>query len=334
MSARNKLVFSIGCVFGVFVVGSLGFMVIDGDRVPSFLDAAYMTVITLSTVGYSETWELSHGARLWTIGVIVFGIATVSYAFTSLLTLVVSGELRSMREKKKMEKSIEHLSDHTILCGYGRMGVLVAEKLAASGITIVVIEKDATREPHLRDAGIAYILGDATEEDTLMHAGLTRARALVLAMPSDADNVFVTLSAYTLCPGIKIISRAEQLSTQSKLTRAGASRVVCPQVIGATKIANLLTRPNVVDFVDFADRSVDLEIDEYRISPDSPIVGKSLRDSGIRRKTGAVVVAIKRVDGQALIGPDPDLPLMSKDTLILVGPSGVSDRLDQLESVD
>ena len=122
MSARNKLVLSIACLFGVFVVGSLGYMVIDDDRIPSFLDAAYMTVITLSTVGYSEPWELSHGARLWTIGVIVFGITTVSYAFTSLLTLAVSGELRSMREKKKMEQIIEHLIDHTILCGYGRLG--------------------------------------------------------------------------------------------------------------------------------------------------------------------------------------------------------------------
>lgn len=332
MSARFKLVISIVAVFGVFVIGTIGYMVVDGDRCLSVADAAYMTVITLSTVGYGEPWELSRAGQLWTIGVIVFGIATVSYAFTSLLSLVVSGELRSLREKKKMEHKIEQLGDHAILCGYGRMGALVADKLQESGVSVVVIEMNPAREDVVRGAGFAYVLGDATEEETLISAGIKRARALILALPSDADNVYVTLTAYTLCPGLKIISRAEQLSTQSKLTRAGASRVVCPQVIGATKIANMLTRPTVVDFVDSADKGVDLEMDEYRIGADSPLVGKSLRDSGIRRKTNAVVVAIKRADGRALIGPDPDLPLKSRDTLILVGPSGVSGRLDTIES--
>lgn len=332
MTARTRLVLSVLAIFGVFIIGTLGYLVVDAERCPSVVDAAFMTVITLSTVGYGEAWPLSRAGQLWSVLVIAFGIVTISYAFTSLLSVVVGGELRFLRERKRMEKAIEHLDKHVIICGYGRMGAMIADNLRQSGLSVVVVDRERTLEPDLREAQIPYVIGDATEEETLLHAGLKRARALVLALPTDADNVYVTLSAYTLCPGLEIIARAEQQSTESKLTRAGASRVVCPQIIGATKIANILTRPTVVDFVDVANKGVDLEIDEYTLGARSPLVGRSLRDSEIRRNTGAIVVAIKRADGRALIGPDPDLMLQSKDTLILVGPTGVSNRLDQIEA--
>ena len=150
-------------------------------------------------------------------------------------------------------------------------------------------------------------------------------------LPSDSDNVYITLTAHTLRPDLTIVARAEQMSTEAKLTRAGATRVVCPQSIGATKVANILTRPNVVDFVEVAARGVDLEIDEYEIKAGSPLVGRSLRDTGVRDKTGATIVAIKRADGEALISPDPDARLGPGDTLILVGSAGVSGRLDEME---
>ena len=196
---------------------------------------------------------------------------------------------------------------------------------------LVVVEKERTLEPDLRDAQVPFVIGDATEEDTLLQAGLKRARALVIVLKSDADNVYITLTSHTLCPNLVIVARAEQPTTDAKLTRAGASRVVCPQVIGATKVANILTRPTVVDFVEVANKGVDLELDEYKVSDRSPLVGRSLRDSHVRRKTGAIVVAIKRADGEALVNPDPDAHLEAKDTLILVGPAGVSSRLDNIE---
>ena len=331
MPARLRLILSILAVLVVLFVGAAGYMIVEMEHHPSFLDALYMMVITISTVGYGEVFPLSHGGQLWTIVVITFGIVTVSYAFTSLLTLVVGGELRFLRERKKMDKAIEHLSGHVIMCGYGRMGALVIRELRERGIPVVVVEKERTLEPDLRDAQVPFVIGDATEEDTLLQAGLKRASALVIVLRSDADNVYITLTAHTLCPNLVIVARAEQPTTEAKLTRAGATRVVCPQVIGATKVANILTRPTVVDFVEVANKGVDLELDEYEVSDQSPLVGRSLRDSHVRRKTGAIVIAIKRADGEALVNPDPDAHLEAKDTLILVGPAGVSSRLDKIE---
>ncbi|MGB2984926.1 MAG: potassium channel protein [Phycisphaerae bacterium] len=334
VSARLRLILSILAVLSVLFVGAAGYMILEAERHPTFLDALYMMVITLSTVGYGEVWALNGPAKLWTIAVITFGIVTVSYAFTSLLTLVVSGELRSLRERKRMDKTIEHLRDHVILCGYGRMGALIVDELRQRDVPIVVVEKERTLEVDLREGQVPFVIGDATEEETLLHAGLKRAEALVIALPSDADNVFITLTAHTLCPDLTIVARAEQVSTEAKLTRAGATRVVCPQVIGAIKVANILTRPTVVDFMEVASKGVDLELDEYEIGEQSPLVGRSLRDSGVRRKTGAIVVAIKRADGEALVGPNPDAHLEARDTLILVGPAGVSSRLDEIETGD
>lgn len=327
-----RLILSVLAVLSVLFVGAAGYMIVEAEHHPTFLDALYMMVITISTVGYGEVFPLSSAGELWTIGVITFGIVTVSYAFTSLLSLVVGGELRSSQERKKMEKTIEHLKEHVILCGYGRMGSLVADELRQRDVPVVVVEKDRTLEDDLREDHLPFVIGDATEEEALLDAGLQRARGLVIALPSDADNVYIALTAHTLCPALTIVARAEQPSTEAKLTRAGATRVICPQVIGAIKVANILTRPTVVDFMEVASKGVDLELDEYEIGEQSPLVGRSLRDSGVRRKTGAIVVAIKRADGEALVGPNPDAHLEAKDTLILVGPAGVSSRLDAIEA--
>lgn len=331
MTARMRLLISVMAVVAVVLVGAAGYMTIDVDRGVTFFDAVYMTIITVSTVGHESVWELSRPGQLWTMTIITFGVVTVSYAFTSLLTLVVSGELRSLRERRKMEKQIEHIHNHVILCGYGRMGSLIAGELESSRVPMVVIERNRELDGDLRGLRFPFVLGDATDEDTLIQAGLMRARALVIALPTDADSVYVTLTARTLNPNVMIIARAEQPSTEAKLKRAGATRVICPQVIGATKVANILTRPSVVDFVDVANKGVDLEIDEYDVPEGSPLVGRTLRESHIRRRTGAIVVAIKRADGEAMVGPDPDAVLEARDTLILVGSAGMSERLPEIE---
>ncbi len=333
MSARLRLVLAVLALLSVFLAGTAGYIVLEetptGEK-PAFVDAAYMTVITLSTVGYGEVWELSHAGRLWTIVVIVFGIVTVSYALTSLVTLVVSGELRFLREKRRMDKTIEHMRNHVIICGYGRMGALVAEELRRRRMPIVVVESQPSVEVDLREAGLPFVIGDATEETTLLHSGLKRARALVICLPTDADNVFITLTAHTLRPDLIIVPRAEQVATEAKLKRAGATRVVCPQIIGAMKISDILTRPTVVDFVEVANKGVDLEMDEYVIGEKSSLVGMSLRDAHVRHQTGATVVAIKRADGETLVSPGPDAVVERRDTLILIGPVGVSSRLEEM----
>lgn len=334
MSPRLRLILSVVAVVGVFIVGTIGYMVIETERAPSFFEAAYMTAITVSTVGYTEVWELSHKGQLWTIGVITVGIATVSVAFTSLITLFVGGGLRSLRERRRMETMLRQMRNHIILCGYGRMGNLIIEEFTRRSIPVVVVEILSELEDDLRKAQIAYVIGDATEEGTLLSAGLMQARALVTMLPHDAGNVYVTLTAKTLRPDLRIVARAEQPTTETKLKHAGASRVICPQVIGATRVVNVLTRPNVVDFVDVANKGVDLEMDEYIVGGTSPLVDKTLRDSSLREKTGAMVVAIKRADGQTLFSPGPDAVLAVSDTLILVGPAGVSGRLDELSPLD
>lgn len=331
MSPHMRLTLAVLALASVVLVGTAGFMLIEGERGLSFLDAFYMTVITVSTVGFREAFPLSKAGQIWTILTIGFGVVTVTYAFGSVVSLLVSGELRSQQVRRKMHKKIEGLQDHTIVCGYGRMGSLIVEELQRKKIDVVVVESDPSKTVQLIEAGLAYVIGDATDEEILKQAGLLRAHALVISLPTDADNVYVTLTVHTLCPEVLIIARAEQLSTEIKLQRAGATRVVCPQVIGARKMANILTRPNVVDFVEVADQGFDLEIDEYRIGSGSPLVGKSLRDANVRDRTGATIVAIKREDGETLVSPDPTSVLAANDTLILVGSPGISDRLDRID---
>ena len=321
---------SILALLAVLAVGTAGYMVIEREYDPTLLDAAYMTVITVSTVVYGELWPPTPAGRAWTIGVIVFGIGTVSVAFTSLITLFVGGEFRSVRERRKMVSTIQHLRGHTILCGYGRMGALAAKEVADRGVSLVVIESDARKEESLQDLQIPYVIGDATVDTVLREAGIMEAKTLVAILPHDADNVYITLTAYTLRPDLHIVARAEQPSTEAKLKRAGASRVVCTQIMGATRIANILTRPTVVDLVEMANKGVELEIDEYIVGTRSPLVGRSLRESAVRKKTGASVVAIKQADGKTLFNPDPDAVVGAGDTLVLVGPAGVSSLLDGL----
>ena len=203
MSPRLRLILSLAALVGVFIAGSIGYLVIEGDRDISPLDAAYMTLITVSTVGYTEVWPLSDSGRLWTIGVITFGIATVSLSFTSLISVVVSGELRSLRERKRMDTTLRQMRDHVVLCGYGRMGDLIAQDLISRAVPIVVVEVSAELEDDLREAGVPYLIDDATEEQTLEKAGLANARALVTVLPHDADNIYVTLTAHTLCPALR-----------------------------------------------------------------------------------------------------------------------------------
>ena len=330
MSPRLRVIFSILALIAVLAIGTAGYMLIDQDRHLTFLDAAYMTIITVSGVGYGEVWGLSPAARLWTIGVITFGIATVFVAFTSLITFFISGELRFVRERKKMTATIQDLRGHTIICGYGRMGSLAAAELKRRGVPVVVVENSAAKEESLREGQVPHVIGNATDDDTLRKAGLMHAKALVAVLPHDADNLYTTLTAHSLRPDLSIVARAEQPSTEAKLKRAGASRVVCIQVIGATRIVNVLTRPSVVDLVEIASKGVDLEIDEYVVSAQSSLAKTTLRDSALREKTGASVVAIKRADGETLFNPDPDAVLGPGDTLVLVGPAGVSSRLDDI----
>ncbi len=327
MSPQQRLFWSVVVLVGVFALGTTGYVYIEDT---TYLDAAYMMAITLSTVGYNTPFELDTVGKIWTMAVITVGLISVSVAFTSLVALFVSGELRAHLGSRKVETQISRMKKHVIICGYGRMGRLVAKELRSRGERVVVVEVRPERREEMREAGLLSVVGDATEEDTLVRAGLMRARALVSVLPHDADNVYVTLTAHGLRGDLKIVARAEEAATEPKLKHAGAQRVICPQIIGASRIANILTRPHVTDFFEVAAKGVELEMDEYEIAEGSALDGVSLRDSLLRQKADVMIVAIKRADGETVYNPPPEVVLSVSDRLIIIGPSGVSKRLDAL----
>jgi voltage-gated potassium channel len=327
MDPRRKLLISLLILLSVFIVGALGYMVIDHA---SFLDSLYMTAIVVSTVGLERPTWVDPAGKIWTILIILFGIAAVLTAFSSLQAVVVSGTVRQLMGRRKLEAKIAQLSDHVIICGYGRMGEAVVRDLRPSGISLVVVEQSSEGTTDLDEEGILYVLGDATEEETLLKASPQRAKALVTLLGRDADNVYVTLIARGLNEKLNIIARAESQGTDSKLRRAGADRVIAPQALGAASVVNVLTRPHLVDFVELAAKGVSIEMDRLEIGADSALCGLSLRDSHLRQRAEATVVAIQHAGGRTVYSPGPDEVIGEGDTLVLLRPAKAPPELDAL----
>ena len=214
------------------------------------------------------------------------------------------------------------------------MGAAVVRDLRARGVALVVVDHSSDKTSELDEEGILYVLGDATEEETLLRAGLPRAKGLVALLGGDAQNVYVTLTARGLRDRMTIVARAESPGTEAKLRRAGADRVIAPQALGAQRVVNVLTRPHVVDFVELAAKGVDIEMDQYEIAADSPLCGRTLRSSRLRRQTQAMVVAIRHADGRTVYSPDPDEAIREGDILVLLRPTGEAPDLDSLEFHD
>jgi voltage-gated potassium channel len=230
--------------------------------------------------------------------------------------------------RRKLLSKISQLGGHIIVCGYGRMGQTVISQLTQRGVTVVVIDNDPAKTTELEELGVLYILGDAAEEETLRQAGVMQARGLVAVLPEDSANVYVTLTARGLRDDLNIAARAEQLSAEPKLQRAGANRVICPSVIGAIRVANVMVRPNVADFIEVTAKGVELELDEYLVGPESPLKDQTLKGADLIRKAGVIVVAIKRADGETVFNPKAEEHIREGDTLIVIGPSGTGNRLE------
>ncbi|MFQ6047909.1 MAG: potassium channel family protein [Phycisphaerae bacterium] len=326
MQPRNRLILSVLLLVGLFVVGSIGYALIEGV---SLSRAAYLMVVTLTTVGYGDVVPQRGAGRVWTAVMIVVGVAAAMLSLSSLQAWIVSGELRRLMGRRKLLSRIQQLSDHIIVCGYGRMGQIISADLRDRGQAVVVVDHDPNQTTRIEEEDLLYVLGDASEEPTLRQAGVMRARGLVSVLPHDAENVYVTLTARGLRSDLQIVARAEQFATEAKLHRAGANRVICPPVIGARMICNMRTRPIVTVFVEVAAKGVELEREEVLVGPESAIRDKSLRESGLRQRAGVMVVAIKRADGTTIYSPGPDVVVRQQDTLILIGPAGASAKLSQ-----
>jgi voltage-gated potassium channel len=310
--------------------GTAGYYLLEDEY--SLFDALYMTVTTLTTVGYGELHPLSPRGRVFTIALLLVGVLTFFYTVTELVRVVISGEVQQLFGRRRMARSLAELKNHMIICGYGRMGRHVCREFSREGLPFVIIDR---RPELLRDFDMAHgiaLEGDATSDEVLKRAGVERARALVTVAASDADNLFITLSARLLNDKLFIVARAEGELAEQKLRRAGASRVVTPYAIGGAKVAMAVLRPAVVDFIELATRTehLDLQIEETRIHEGSKLAGVTLHASQLRQELGVIVVAIKKANGHLVANPPGDAVMEAGDTLIALGARQNLDRVDTL----
>ena len=314
MSHWRRLGVATGALGLVLVVGTIGYVILGFD----LLEAVYQSVTTVTTVGFREVQPLSPAGQVFTMVLILFGVGAAFYAFGVLMETLIEGRINEAFGRRRMEQSIASLSEHVIICGWGRVGRAIGEEVAASPRHLVVIEKD---EEALLDVKHAAVIGDATVDDVLRRAGIERASTLVAAVDSDAENSFITLSARALNPDLFIVARARSHDSSEKLRRAGADRVVNPQSIGGSRMAAFVLRPHVAEFVDVVmhEENLEFRLEEVVIRADSPIAGRTLRDAHIRDETGALVLALREPDGTFRSNPPPDLTMHPGQVIIAIG---------------
>lgn len=319
--ATRRIIWALAALMILAAFGVVGYAAAGW----SFGDALYMVVITLGTIGYGEVRPIDTPLeRAHTIVLIVLGTLTVGYLVASVVAFVTEGEIQRLVGHQRLRRQIDELRGHVIVAGYGRMGTLLCAELGAAGERFVLIEADQERLGAIERQGILHVHGDATEESVLEAAGLRRARALVTTVPSDADSVFITLTARQICTDLTIVARAEQPSTQRKLKQAGANHVVLPAAIGAHRIASLITNPSAVEFTELVTKgaSLAIEMDEVPVRRNGTLDGRTLRDADIGRRTGVIVVAVKRADGRVEFPPTGDEPFAEGDSIVLLGRRG------------
>ncbi len=308
--------------------GTVGYWLTERN---TLFDSLYMTVVTLTTVG-GEPSPRTWGGRLFTMLLLLGGVFTLFYTATELIRIVISGEIQQLLGRGRMARNLAGLNNHLIICGYGRMGRVVCREFSRQGLAFVIIDR---RPEILQDfnlpGGIA-VTGDGTSDEVLKRAGVDRARALVSVLPSDADNLYITMSARLLNARLFIVARAEGEEAERKLLRAGADRVVAPYDIGGNKVAQAVLRPTVLDFIELATRTehLELQLEQTEVAPGSQLAGATLTSSRLRAELGLIIVAIKKQQGAMLYTPAADTVLETGDILIALGKRSQLDQLEQL----
>ena len=326
--------YTMGLLLTVLMIGSFGYMMLGF----SFPEAIYQTIITIATVGFEEVHPLDNTGMWFTSVLVIFSIGIFAYAVTTLTRFIVEGVFRNTFKDTKVKRKIDKLTDHVVICGYGRNGKQAAFELLEHNVPIVIIEKDGEIVQSLRETpGMLYVEGNADDDDTLRQTNLESARAMITTLPVDADNLFVVLTAKEINPGLKIISRASADNSDVKLKRAGATNVIMPDRVGGQRMAKLVAQPDIVEFVDYmllqSIENVVLEL----ISCDTIATcfeGRSIRELDVRNESGANIIGMKRKDNSFLINPVPETRLMTSDKLFALGTRKQISSLKKLISTE
>ncbi len=324
---RKRIAILTALIVFVLTLGTSGYSFLEDWSV---LDSLYMTVITLTTIGFREVRPLSEQGRIFTIVFVFFSVGVLAYSINTGMRIIFEGEIQKALGRRKLEKKMKLLKDHYIVCGYGRMGQIICRELKSKGMPFIVIEKDIQEVDADEDS--LFVFGDATKDDLLKDAGIERATGIVSVLSTDAQNLYVVLSARGLNPDLLIIARAGEEGSEQKLIRAGADRVVSPYKIGGLRIAHTLLKPAVVDFLEFATRTgnIELQMEEVRVESDSKLAGSSLNEKGIGSRLGVIIVAIKRADESMKFNPTSRTVIHEGDVLIALGELPKLNELEQL----
>lgn len=330
---KSKLTIKIGIgvIISLIVIGTLGYHLIEGWEI---IDSLYMTIITITTVGFKEVGTLSTGGKIFTMVLIVTSLSSLIYVGTSIARFVFDGDLANYIKTYRVDKKIEKLKNHVIIVGYGRNGEQAAVELAEHGVDFVIIDRRDNVIARIReDRELLYIKGDATHEEVLEQAGIYEARALIATTPNDADNVFVVLTARSMNPGLTVISRASEIGSQMKLKRAGATNVIMPERIGGQRMAKLVHQPDVVEFLEYIllQKTQDVSLEEISCRTlAQQFVGKSIHDLKVREMSGANIIGIKTGGARYIFNPDPKMIVSRNDQLFVLGSPGQIKKMKEM----
>jgi voltage-gated potassium channel len=322
MNSTRHLLIAIFLSTVIIFGGTVGYMLIENWN---FLDALYMTVITISTVGFREVHQVNDSMGRWyTIFLVMFGVGFTLYVTSAVVQFMVEGRIRVIMGRRRLDRQIDRLKQHYIVCGYGRIGRVLCRDLQQAPTDLIVLESNPALVPKMEQDGMLYIRGDATDEDILIKAGIRKAKGLVAVLATDTDNVFLVLTARQLAPELKIIARAGQDGSKKKLLAAGANYVESPYELGAVSMARRIVRPTVTNFLDLALKRErqDILMEEIPVSKYSLLVNVPLKDSGIRQKYNLIIIAIKKPDGSMQFNPSFESRLTAGDTVVAVGDPG------------
>jgi len=328
-SSTRHLKLALLAICTVVSIGTFGYMLIEGW---SLLDSLYMSVVTLATVGYREVHLLSTSGMIFTIFLIVFGVGIIAYSIGSFAQFMVEGHLQKLLGRRQVEKKIAKLTGHYIVCGFGRIGSIICREFNERPCPFVVIEQHGDYCEKIAAEGYLYIQGNATEDDVLLAAGIERARGLITVVTSDADNVYITLTARGLCPDVYILSRAGDEGSEKKLSRAGATKVISPYNIGASRMAQAILRPSVMDFIEIATagQNLELQLEEILVQNASRLVGISLEQTGVRKEFGLIIVGIRSGTAPMIFNPAAETVIVAGDILIALGPQPSIVKLENI----